>query len=129
MATFTLFITSSPNSTDLHAAAIAFARTALEKGHSIKRVFFYGDAVFSGLATQQPPQGQESTLALWQAFKNEFDTGLQACIANSLRRGVADLRESHRYALDAVTLAKSFELCGLGEMAEAFNDSDRVIHF
>tara|TARA_R110002050_G_scaffold81499_1_gene174273 strand:- start:286 stop:675 length:390 start_codon:yes stop_codon:yes gene_type:complete len=129
MATFTLLVTSSPNSTDLHLAATEFANAAVKDGHIIRRVFFYGDGVYAGLASQQPPQGQESALQLWRQLKEDLDTPLQACIANSLRRGVTDCREAKRYNLGEATLADFFELCGLGEIAEALNDSDRVIQF
>tara|TARA_R110001583_G_scaffold48026_1_gene150220 strand:- start:2466 stop:2855 length:390 start_codon:yes stop_codon:yes gene_type:complete len=129
MATFTLFVTSTPNSTDLHLAAVEFARTIILGGHTLQRVFFYGDGVYAGLTSQQPPQGQESTLQLWRQLKKDSNTPLQACIANSLRRGVTDGREAKRYNLGEATLADCFELSGLGEMAEAINDSDRVIQF
>ena len=40
-----------------------------------------------------------------------------------------DSAEQQRYNLPAETLAAGFELAGLGEMAEACADSDRVIEF
>jgi tRNA 2-thiouridine synthesizing protein D len=129
MATFTLLITSNPNSTDLHIAAVDFARAAILGGHSLRRVFFYADGVYAGLASQQAPQGQESALHLWRQLKNESDIPLQACIANAIRRGVTDAREAKRYNLGEATLADCFELSGLGEMAVAFHDSDRIIQF
>ncbi len=126
MATLTLLIRRSPYAGHGHQTALAFAFAALDAGHTIKRVFFYQDAVLAALH-QQPPQGQAGIAQQWQALA-ERGVPLQVCIANALRRGVIDEREAQRYQCQA-TLAADFMLAGLGEMASASEDSDRIVEF
>jgi len=129
MATFSLLLTQSPFSGASHILAQDFARSLLAQGHKLQRVFFYRDAVFAALSTQNPVQGQSAVNQQWQSLATEYGFPLQVCIANALRRGVTDNAEQQRYNLPASTLAAGFELAGLGEMAEAALDSDRIIDF
>lgn len=129
MATFTLLMTQSPLSGSSHYLALDFARALLAAGHSLQRVFFYQDAVYVGLNGQTPIQGQQPLLQAWQELAAAHKIPLQLCIANALRRGVVDATEQQRYNLPAETLASGFELAGLGEMASACQESDRVIRF
>lgn len=129
MASFTLLLTQSPLSGSSHYLAVDFARALLSAGHCLDRVFFYQDAVYAGLNSQTPVQGQESIAQVWQTLAAEHNVPLQLCIANALRRGVSDTTEQSRYNLPTATLAEGFELAGLGEMASACQESDRVIQF
>ena len=129
MATFTLLVRSSPFSTVQHQIAQDFAVTLLAAGHDLKRIFFYQDAVYAALSTQQPVQGQATVSQTWHSLAIQAGITLQVCIANALRRGITDSAEQQRYNLPAATLADGFELAGLGEMAEACSDSDRIIEF
>ncbi|UXD87525.1 sulfurtransferase complex subunit TusD [Thalassolituus hydrocarboniclasticus] len=129
MATFSLLMTQSPYSGVSHTLAQEFALSLLAQGHKLQRVFFYQDAVFAALSTQNPVQGQPSVSQQWLALAADHDFPLQVCIANALRRGVIDKAEQQRYNLPTDTLATGFELTGLGEMAEAALDSDRIIDF
>ena len=129
MASFTLLLTQSPLSGPSHYLALDFASALLSAGHRLDRVFFYQDAVYAGLNGQTAIQGQESLLQAWQSLAHTWSVPLQLCIANALRRGIADAAEQQRYGLTSVTLAEGFELAGLGEMAAACQESDRVIRF
>lgn len=126
MATFTLLLRRTPYVGSGHQTALAFAQAVLHGGHQIKRVFFYQDAVFAALQ-QQPPQGQTALYQQWQQIA-EQGAELQVCIANALRRGIVDDREAQRYNLKS-TLAPGFTLTGLGELASATVDSDRIVEF
>ena len=128
MANLTLLITSSPFTSDRHQLALRFAREAT-RNHKVLRVFFYGDAVYAANRNQQAPQGQLSLADQWSLFSKESHTPLICCIANSLRRGLADKAEMSRYNLSDASLHPSFRLAGLGEMAEANLDSDRTVQF
>lgn len=128
MANFTLLISSAPFTSDRHHLALRFAREAA-RNHKILRVFFYGDAVFAANRNQQAPQGQQSLAEQWSQLSDEHQIPLICCIANSLRRGLADDTEMARYGLKDASLHHSFRLAGLGEMAEANLDSDRTVQF
>lgn len=128
MAKITVLISSSPFGNNLHALAQRYIEAAAEH-HTIDRVFFYRDAVLVANNSQQVPQGQSSPLHTWTALAERYEFPLQACIANSLRRGVADASEQARYDLPCANLHPTFELCGLGEMATAHSESDKVVQF
>lgn len=128
MASFTLLVTQSPFDTLAHQQALDFAQAALNAGHHIRRVFFYTDAVLCASANQTPIQGQTPIAQQWESLATTHDFPLQVCIANALRRGLPDQTEANRYGLQA-SLHAAFELAGLGEMATAVMDSDRIITF
>lgn len=128
MAKITVLITSSPFGNNLHALAQRYIEAAAEH-HTIERVFFYRDAVLVANNSQQVPQGQTSLLQTWVALAEHYKIPLQACIANSLRRGIADTAEQSRYELPCANLDSAFELCGLGDMAVAHKESDKVVQF
>ena len=127
MARISIFLNQSPFTFDSHLRAMEFIQKASEE-HDILRVFFYQDAILAGLSNQQPIQGQSSIVELWQTLAQEVNFPLQACIANSLRRGLFDKTEAARYNSTA-NLADGFALTGLGEMAEAVAESDQLVQF
>jgi len=125
---YTLLIKSAPFDDETNETAAAFAAAVLAAGHKIDRVFFYQDAVLIASDTLTPPQGQQPLHSHWAKLKEQYPLPLQVCIANALRRGILDDSEASRY--DKIkTLSEGFELCGLGEMAEAMKQSDRLITF
>lgn len=127
MARISIFLNQSPFTFASHLRAMEFIQKASEE-HDILRVFFYQDAILAGLSNQQPIQGQSSIVELWQTLAQEVNFPLQACIANSLRRGLFDKTEAARYNSTA-NLADGFALTGLGEMAEAVAESDQLVQF
>ncbi|MDP2608742.1 MULTISPECIES: sulfurtransferase complex subunit TusD [unclassified Oceanobacter] len=129
MASFSLLLTASPFLGASHQQAQDFVRAALAQGHQIHRVFFYQDAVLCGSNRIQSPQGQQDIGEQWQQLANTGQFPLQLCIANSIRRGLVDQQESERYDLPGATLQPGFELAGLGEMADACAQSDRILEF
>jgi tRNA 2-thiouridine synthesizing protein D len=128
MANITVLITSSPFGNNIHALAQRYINAAVVH-HTIDRIFFYQDAVLVANQAQQPPQGQASLLSSWKLLAERHNISLQACIANSLRRGLADENEKNRYELSFASLDTAFELCGLGDMAAAHKESDKVVQF
>ncbi|WP_221795520.1 sulfurtransferase complex subunit TusD [Oceanobacter mangrovi] len=129
MASFSILLTRSPFIGESHLLAQEFVTAVLEAGHAIDRVFFYQDAVLVANNRIQPPQGQQSIGVAWQQLASEGGFPLQLCIANAIRRGMANEQESNRYQLDGPTILAGFELTGLGEMAMATSQSDRLVEF
>lgn len=129
MASFTLLVTQSPLGSCAHLQALDFAQAVLNAGHQIERVFFYQDAVYVGLNGQTPIQGQKSLAAQWLELARLHAFPLELCIANALRRGIADAKEQARHTLPSATLVEGFVLSGLGALASACKESDRVVQF
>ena len=65
----------------------------------------------------------------WLSLADKHSFTVSACIANSLRRGLVDAQERERYELPAVTIDERISLVGLGEIAEAYINGDRVLQF
>ena len=125
---FTLILSSSPQDPACRRA-LCFARSVLDSGHSLQRVFFYQDAVHLGSRLLVVPQDEQNLAQQWQAFVREHQLDAVVCIAAGLRRGVLDAAEARRYQKDADNLAEGFELSGLGQLHEAMQSADRVVHF
>lgn len=128
---YTLILTHSPNQLESNLCAQQFASEVLLAGDIIDRVFFYQDACYIGLESQIPGQGLITSFDGWANLHETYKVPLQVCIANGLRRGVLDASEARRYSteehLKHKTLHPSFQLVGLGELAEACQSSDRII--
>ena len=46
-------------------SAYLFCRAALERGHEIRRVFFYNDGVNNASSLTEPPQDDRNIVARW----------------------------------------------------------------
>ncbi len=125
---FTLVVCSSPQDPATRRALL-FARALLAAGHGIRTVFFYQDGVHIASDSLVFPQDEHNWAAAWQALVGEQQLNAVVCIAAALRRGVLDEVEARRYRKTAVSLAEGFVLAGLGELHEALQASERVVHF
>ncbi|MGS2722449.1 sulfurtransferase complex subunit TusD [Porticoccus sp. GXU_MW_L64] len=127
---FSLIVLGAPGSHQAATSALNFANAALASGHQIYRVFFYHDGVHSGSQLLTPPQGEKTIRQGWKALKQQYNVHLTVCIASALRRGVVDSEEAERYDYNSGNLDEpDFKLQGLGELADAALQSDRLITF
>lgn len=125
---FTLILSAAPHDPATRRA-LCFAQALLAAGHSIARVFFYQDAVQIASRLIVCPQDEQDVAARWQALVRDQQLDAVVCIAAALRRGVLDAPEAARYGRDADNLAEGFVLSGLGQLHEALQGSDRLLHF
>lgn len=125
---FTLILSSSPQD-PASRRALCFAKAVIDAGHQLQRVFFYQDAVHLASRLLVVPQDEQDLVAQWQEFVREQQLDAVVCIAAGLRRGVLDEAEARRYGKSADNLAEGFELSGLGQLHEAMQSADRVVHF
>ncbi|OOF41523.1 sulfurtransferase TusD [Rodentibacter mrazii] len=105
--------------------AYQFAEALIEKGHSIKQIFFFQEGVSNGNSFVYPASDEVNLQRYWQVFADKYDVPLYLCVAASQRRGVvnemtAENRKSHN-------LAEGFMITGLGEFMAAILNVDRVI--
>lgn len=126
---FSLAVYSAPHSSQSAASALRFARALLTQGHHLYRVFFYCSGVHNGSALAAPPQDETDLVSEWQALQREHNLDLVICIAAAQRRGILSEKESQRLEKPAGNLAEGFELAGLGQLADAAANSDRLITF
>lgn len=126
---YTLLLQSPPEKRSLHLSAIKFARALVESGHTITRLFFYAEAVRCANTNNVPPQDEPSIEEQWRDFQREYQIDAVVCITAALQRGILDKKEADRYQKPGVTLVDGFQLAGLGQLAEACHQSDRVVSF
>ena len=121
-----LNIYGSPWQSNTAEDALSLVHQAIEQGHTIRRVFFYFDGVYHGLASQAPASDEFAPLAAWQEIKKQ-GTELLLCIAASANRGVLNEQEAERYAKTQITADELFEITGLGQWATGFHDCEKQV--
>jgi tRNA 2-thiouridine synthesizing protein D len=124
-----IVVYGSPSGSQAAATAYRYVSAALERGHEIYRVFFYGEGVHTATALAAPPQDETDLFHRWQSLGKAHDLDLVVCIAAALRRGICDPAEARRHEKPASNLAPGFELSGLGQLVDAAIHSDRLITF
>jgi len=127
--TYCLVVRCGPHQQSQALSAIEFARTLLERGHKIERVFFYQQGVLTASSLRSPAQGELDITKQWLALHQEHEFDLDVCIAAALHHGIVNAEESLRYELPAHNLAQGFALAGLGQLASATVTCDRVMTF
>ncbi|MDN6318686.1 MAG: sulfurtransferase complex subunit TusD [Marinobacter sp.] len=126
---FTLVITGAPYSSQAPQTALAFARAAISAGHTLDRVFLYGDGVHLASSLSTPPSDETHWPKEWAEFLEQNVIPGAACIASALRRGLVNSEEQKRYQLPANNILAPFIIAGLGEWVEGTMASSRVVYF
>lgn len=124
-----ILVNEGPYTHQASDTAYLFAKAALEKGHSIFRVFFYGDGVNNGTRLTVPPQDDRNLQKAWSELAEKYNIDLVVCIAAAQRRGILDKGEAKRHGKDADNLAPGFRISGLGQLVEAGIVADRLVVF
>ncbi|HET8730038.1 MAG TPA: sulfurtransferase complex subunit TusD [Moraxellaceae bacterium] len=123
-----LIVTAAPHQENAWQA-LHFARAALAAGHHVPRVFFYGDGALHGNVLLLPPQDEAHVSRDWATLAGTHDIELVICIAAALKRGVMDHDTAAREDRNVSNLAKGYTISGLGQLAEAMIEADRLVSF
>ena len=126
---FTLVISGAPYSSQAPQSALCFAHALLEAGHTIDRVFLYGDGVLLANKLLTPPSDEVNWQQEWSRWLAEHNVTGIACVASALRRGILDETEQARYGQACANLAPGFTIAGLGEWVDGWVTSDRTVFF
>lgn len=124
-----LLILTGPHHSQGSRTALHFARAAVDAGHRIPHVFFFGEGTYNSASHGVSPSDESLLGEEWQAFAASHGIELDACISSAMKRGLLDEGEAKRYQKDARTLADGFVLAGLGQLATASLNCDRVVTF
>ncbi|MBY8318349.1 sulfurtransferase complex subunit TusD [Vibrio fluvialis] len=127
--TYTLLVNGSVYGTQSARNAYLFAKAVIEKGHTLKSVFFYQDGVQNGSALTAPANDEFDLVKAWQQLADLHQVRLETCVAAALRRGVVSQSEAEQHQLPGANLVAPFEQTGLGSLAEALLSQDRVVQF
>ena len=115
---FAILVNAGPYTHQASDSALHFAHAALEKGHDVMRVFFYGDGVYNANRLTQPQTDERNLVAMWCELASQHNIDLVVCVAAANRRGI-----------QSEFLAAGFRISGLGQLVEAGIDSDRLLVF
>ena len=126
---YAVLVRCGPGDLARSLSAIEFVQELLAQGHGLERVFFYQQGVLCASNLRVVPQGEVDITALWQTLAQEHGIELGVCIAGALHNGIVDAQEAERYELDHSNLALGFSLVGLGQLAAASADCDRLVSF
>lgn len=126
---FSVVILAAPGVSQGADSALRFTRSLLAQGHTVYRLFFYGDGVHNATALAAPPQDEQDIPGAWHRLIQRHELDAVVCIAAAIRRGILDSTEAERYNKAAANLAAGFTLSGLGQLVDACVNSDRVVTF
>ncbi len=126
---FAILVSEGPYTHQASDSAYRFAKSVLETGHEIFRVFFYHDGVNNGTRYTVPPQDDRNLQQLWSGLAEEHKVDLVVCIAAAQRRGILDENEAKRQGKDGNNIAPGFRISGLGQLVEAGIQADRLVTF
>jgi tRNA 2-thiouridine synthesizing protein D len=123
-----LLVTAAPG-TENAWHALRFCEAACTGGHTVSRVFFYGDGVLHGNSLQAPPQDEPDLHQAWSTLADSHGIELVVCVAAALKRGVLDAEGARRAEKPAANAGPAFVISGLGQLVEAMIDADRFVSF
>ena len=126
---YTLLVTGPAYGTQQATSAYQFACALLEKGQILESVFFYREGVMNANQLTSPASDEFDLVRAWQKLAETHHITLNICVAAALRRGIVDQQEAQQQGLTVFNLQPGFSLSGLGALAEAMLESDRVIQF
>ena len=95
---FNVQVNAGPFSHQGADTAYHFIRAALERGHTVQRVFFYADGVYNGNDLTVPPQDERHRVSQWSALAEQSGIDLVICVAAAQRRE----EPGHRHQLSGV---------------------------
>ncbi len=124
-----IVVRSGPASSQSSRSALRFTQAVLDAGHDVHRVFFHGDGTYNANTLSVVPQDEEDLSASWAALGREHDLDLVICVASALKRGMLDASEADRYERPAASVRPEFVISGLGQLADAALDADRMVTF
>ena len=126
---FAIVVHGAPYSDQAARSAYLFARSVIDEGHEIYRVFFYHDGVYNANLLSVPPQDEVHIESEWANLGREHQLDMVVCISSALRRGMLNETESNRYERDGTSMNPVFTVAGLGQLIDAAIQADKLVTF
>ena len=126
---FAIVVHGAPYSDQAARSAYLFARSVIDEGHEIYRVFFYHDGVYNANLLSVPPQDEVHIESEWANLGREHQLDMVVCISSALRRGMLNETESNRYERDGTSMNPIFTVAGLGQLIDAAIQADKLVTF
>lgn len=124
----------SDNSDNGAATALSLAQAIVASQHTLYRLFFYREGVMLAQKNSAVSLTQQSARSLsqqgaWQQFVHDNDLDAIVCVSAAVRRGLVSEKESQSTTLAYEHIASGFQVSGLGQLADALANSDRIVSF
>ncbi len=126
---FSIVVYAAPYSSESASSALRFAKSAVDQGHEVYRLFFFGDGVHNASQLTVVAQDETNLQQQWNELILLHDIDSVICVSSALRRGVLDQTEADRHDLGSASAYASSEVAGLGQLIDAAIHSDRMISF
>lgn len=126
---FAIQINAAPYMSQGADTAYRFIKTAIDKKHTVTRVFFYGDGIYNALRYAMPPADERQVVRRWSDLAQDHGVDLVVCTSAAQRRGLLSREEAARCGKSDSDLAEGFRIGGLGQLAEAMIEADRFLIF
>ena len=126
---FAIVVHGAPYSDQAARSAYLFARSVIDEGHEIYRVFFYHDGVYNANLLSVPPQDEVHIESEWANLGREHQLDMVVCISSALRRGMLNETESNRYERDGTSMNPVFTVAGLCQLIDAAIQADKLVTF
>ncbi|GLP96128.1 sulfurtransferase complex subunit TusD [Paraferrimonas sedimenticola] len=129
MNSFVILVNHPPYGNQHAYSALRFAESAIAKGHSVPKIFFYQDGVYNTSALLSPQSDELNLVNRWTSLAQKHKVELISCVAAGLRRGVVHQSDSQEYDLPAANMHPKFIAAGLGDLVTAIEECDRLVQF
>lgn len=129
MSKFIIQVNSAAYGNAASYSAYRFARSALESGHSIDKIFFYQDGVANTNYLNSPASDEFDLMQAWIELHNQYGTALVNCVSAALRRGVMSESDAKEHGHGHWNMQAPFIMGGLGELVIGIESADRLVCF
>ncbi|GIU46808.1 sulfurtransferase TusD [Shewanella sairae] len=129
MSKFIIQVNSAAYGSAASYSAYRFAKSALESGHCIEKIFFYQDGVLNTNQLNSPASDEFNLQQAWVDLHNEYGVALINCVSAALRRGVLSEVEAIENQLSHWNMQAPFIMGGLGELVTGIETADRLVSF
>ncbi|MBT7227852.1 MAG: sulfurtransferase complex subunit TusD [Gammaproteobacteria bacterium] len=126
---FSIVIYAAPYSSEAAHSALRFARSVIDQGHELYRLFFFGDGVHNASQLAVVAQDENNLQQQWNDLIEKHGIDSVICVSSALRRGVLNQTEANRHDLGTASAYTSSEVAGLGQLVDAAIHSDRLVNF
>lgn len=126
---FSIVVYAAPYSSESASSALRFARSVIDQGHEVYRLFFFGDGVHNASRQTIVAQDETNLQQQWDELIQRHNIDSVICVSSALRRGVLDQTEADRHDLGSASAYTSSEVAGLGQLIDATLHSDRMVNF
>lgn len=129
MSSFAILVTSAPCDNQLSYHGVNFCQAALNAGHSLTGVFFYGQGTLNTTSLSVTLADTHSVTKDWKQLAEQHNVPMFACVTAANTRGILTEQDAHDADLQHHNMASWVTSSGLGEWVTLSSSADKVVQF